>query len=112
MGAPKEKSLPLAIGLNLLLPGLGYVYMGKWIVGIFACLVIIAIYLSTALFFIMPTWFAMNAIMAIDMLILSNKNKKKLMKETMKKCPACAELIRKEAKVCRFCGVDFETTDL
>lgn len=28
-----------------------------------------------------------------------------------KKCPECAEIIRAEAKVCRFCGRDFATAD-
>jgi hypothetical protein len=52
-----------------------------------------------------PTWLAMNIMMAIDMLILSKRNKAKIIAETMKKCPACAELIKKEAKICRFCNL-------
>ena len=108
MGNQKEKSLPLAIGLNFLLPGLGYIYMDKWIVGIFACLLIIGIYLISLLL-IVPAWIGMNVIMAIDMVILSNKNKQKVAEENTKKCSACAELIQKEAKVCRFCGAKFES---
>jgi predicted RNA-binding Zn-ribbon protein involved in translation (DUF1610 family) len=103
----KEKSLPLAIGLNFLFPGLGYMYMGNWIVGVLGGLLIIGIYMSSGLLFVVPSWITMNIIMVIDMLILSNKNKKKVMKENMKECPECAELILKKAKVCRFCGAKF-----
>ncbi len=28
-----------------------------------------------------------------------------------KKCPGCAEIIKAEAKVCRFCGKEFATAD-
>jgi hypothetical protein len=71
----KEKSLPLAIGLNILLPGLGYMYMGKWIVGILACLLVFGIYATTGFAFLVPTWIVINVIMGIDMAILSSRTK-------------------------------------
>ena len=57
----KEKCLPLAIGLNILLPGIGHIYLGKRIVGIFA---------AAGTPYIFPTWTGLNAIMGIDMVIL------------------------------------------
>jgi hypothetical protein len=78
--------------------------MGKVIVGIAALLLIFGIYLTTPAFASFSVWAMMNIIMAIDMLILNNKRKKQVAEQSTKKCPKCAELIKKEATVCRFCG--------
>lgn len=100
----KTKSLPLAIGLNFLLPGAGYLYYGKWVVGILGCSLILAMYhFSTGLGFIAP-WFVMNAIMFLDMFILHGRSKRKAEQASMTRCGSCAEPIRKEAKKCKHCG--------
>lgn len=76
MAEQKTKNLPLAIGLNLLYPGLGYMYMGKIIIGIGAALLVTMIYLTNVTAYIIPTWLIMNLVMALDMFILHNKAQK------------------------------------
>ena len=56
MSAIKEKSIPLAIGLNFLLPGIGYMYMGKVIIGIAALLLVLAIFTTTSIDTLVITW--------------------------------------------------------
>ena len=108
MSKTKEKQLGLAIGLNLLLAGAGYMYMGKWIVGIFAFLLIVGIYATTGVGGFGSAWLVMNVIMGIDMYILFKKNKEKFEQENTKKCPNCAESVQIDAKVCRYCNSSFE----
>jgi ribosomal protein L32 len=106
MTAAREKNLPLAIGLNLVLPGAGYVYLGRVLLGLLACLLVVAIMLSTDLMTVVPVWIGLNLIMAIDMWILHKKHREVLQAATLRKCPFCAELIQREARVCKHCGRD------
>ncbi len=106
MNQVKEKSIGLAIGLNLLLPGVGYMYMGKVIVGIGALLLVLGMF-AVDVSYVLPVWIGINVIMAIDMLILGKKNQKDVATKTMKKCPRCAEMVQKEAAVCRYCNTMF-----
>jgi len=52
--------------------------MGKVIIGIAALLLIFGIYLTASIIALVPAWLIMNAVMAIDMLILGKKRKKNL----------------------------------
>ena len=99
-----EKSLPFAIGLNLILPGVGYMYMGNIFAGIVAFLAILAFYASTPFLWFLVVWISLNAIMALDVLMLSNKRKKQIEAATTRQCPQCAKIIKAQATVCRFCG--------
>lgn len=54
-------------------------------------------------------------ILAAIFVAITKKNPAKLEKRTvksgeMKKCPACAELVRADARKCRFCGTEIVMT--
>lgn len=56
--------------------------------------------------------FFCTPLLATLVLLIMGPDKKEIEKrrqvnEDLKKCPACAELIKKEAKKCRFCGQEF-----
>lgn len=102
----KKKNGLLAAGLNLVLPGAGYVYCGRVILGIGAFILaglIILVYPYGAI----VVWL----VVIIDGFLYADRYNKKLEKEIksqMKKCPMCAELVQPDAKVCKHCGHKFE----
>jgi uncharacterized membrane protein len=101
-----EKSLPMAIGLNIILPGAGYMYMGRVVLGLAALLIVSGVVFTSGLLLILPTWLGLNVIMALDMVILLNKRKVALTAQKTRRCPLCAETIQRKAKICRFCHAE------
>ncbi|SKB00364.1 hypothetical protein SAMN05421862_11580 [Pseudomonas extremaustralis] len=75
---PKSKSRTAAVALNVLLPGAGYLYMGRWFAGIFGGALILAILVRSPQEHLFLVWIVTNLIMAIDMCLLnSNRQSKK-----------------------------------
>lgn len=73
-----EKSLRLAIQLNLVFPGLGYFYVGKTLVGFIVVLLVIGIFIAKGFQFLVQAYLVMNAVMAIDMILWNSRTRKLL----------------------------------
>lgn len=98
-----EKNIWIAIGLNLIVPGLGYLYMGRDVAGLVLILAMLSalFFLPLAMILVLLA-IPMQIIMALDIAI----RHRKLIAAASRACPHCAEPIRIQATVCRYCGRD------
>jgi len=103
--ASKKKGWIAAVW-NIFLPGAGYIYCGKILIGIVVLPFFILMIFSVgplAPLLIPSLWF----VLIVDGFLAANRANKKIDSEInslMKKCPQCAEKILPEAKVCKHCG--------
>ena len=101
--AQQKKSGALAAGLNLVIPGAGYMYCGRVFLGI------IALLFALAMAFTVPYGaIGLWLVMIIDGFLCAERYNRKLEDAIPKKrCPQCAEEILYAAKVCKHCGFNF-----
>ena len=104
--AGKQKSGLVAAMLNLVIPGVGYMYCGRIFLGIIVFpFVILLIILSP--FTLLFMWL----ILIVDGFLAAERYNRKLaqkIRSSLKTCPQCAEKVMPNAKVCRFCGFEFD----
>lgn len=60
-------------------------------------------------FLLGPFGFVLSLVVSKDE---SSVEKEALMSGTVKKCPYCAELIKREAIICRYCGKDLNAAEI
>ena len=105
------KNPGLAAVLSFLLNGLGQIYNGQVGKGI----IIIVVQIINALLTLIIIGFITGAIVFIwsvyDAYTVANQinaEAERQMLDDTKQCPRCAERVKKEAKICRHCGYEFE----
>ncbi len=109
--AKPKKDILTAVLLNLIIPGAGYMYAGRVVLGVLVLILALmcaaAYFMSFGLF--SGGWLFFAVVGAIDGYLTVSKYNRGIdsaVAASMRKCPHCAEKIQPDAKVCRFCQRD------
>lgn len=106
----KKKDFATAILLNFFVPGAGYFYAGRPILGVVALLVLVGLligFASTGSEQLLSYMGGLGVIAAVDGYLTVKKHNTAIEESSQARlvaCPHCAEKIQPEAKVCRFCN--------
>jgi len=107
---PKKKDFATAILLNLFIPGAGYVYAGRPVLGVVAIVLLLAFsvgFIATGNEQLLSYAGGLGVIAAVDGYLTVKKHNAAIDESSQARlvaCPSCAEKIQPEAIVCRHCN--------
>jgi len=82
----RKKSGAVAALLNLVLPGAGYMYCGRWILGIVAFVFVVAMALVSFGTMAIPLWI----VLIVDGLLCANRYNKKIIQDVLNQAKSSA----------------------
>jgi hypothetical protein len=80
---------------------------GAFILALLLCIIIIGILVFIYMLIVKPD----GTLSVTYELKPTNQEQKSIFNQSEKQCPKCAEAVKQEAKICRFCGHNFEQLD-